>query len=646
MKAFAALLRLHLRGRGALLASCLFLGLLPFLLPLLPAAHGQSAAEVRTAATPLVAGLALLLLALFLGSDLLSRDFAERRLSFFLARPIATAALFWARYLALLATLAGAACLLLGPAALAGNLELLAGANVTLVTFAIVGSLLLLPLLASTLAIAIRARSRLLPLDLAAVAGALVLATVAARRLSRDQANGPLTAGLGGLALVTLGALIAGHLAALAEGRSDLGAARAALGRRLWTVLVPATLLLVGYSGWTLAAEPSSLESIAAARPSPTGDWLAIAGPLRGRLGFGEQFLWHPATGRSIRIGSGSPEAGFTSRIAFSADGTSAAWIEPDGADWALWRLDLARAARGLETPRRTGISFATPPTDLTLSPRGEYLAARTIGRFLLYRVADGRLIDSGDDTGYVTGLRWPSGDRLRVFSLRDLDGPQARAVVWELGQGANRALLDLTLSGPADLRPDFDGERALVRDQSGWRMIAVQPGTPAAPVAIVSGPGSAVRGHLRPLFLADGRILVRRREADGIGLALLDRRGATLRDLDVGDTAPGAPRRLWVSGTPDRDHLWLVVSSDTADGASRLIELDLRTGAAAVLARGVLPADLRGLDGFELPIVFGRAARWLVDTDDQLRYLRPDGVLLRPFAGDQAGILAADGAQ
>ncbi|MCG8457997.1 MAG: hypothetical protein MI919_17105, partial [Holophagales bacterium] len=90
------------------LAAAPLLGLLSWLAPYLPSLRNQSPEEVRTASILLCLGLFGGGFALALGSSLLVRDLAERRLGFYLARPVPAGALWLGKLAAAVVLLATA----------------------------------------------------------------------------------------------------------------------------------------------------------------------------------------------------------------------------------------------------------------------------------------------------------------------------------------------------------------------------------------------------------------------------------------------------------------------------------------------------------------------------------------------------------
>jgi hypothetical protein len=486
----------------------------------------------------------------------------------------------------------------------------------------------------------LRARSRWLAHDVAALALAGTVAWAAISRLWRSGALGSLALGLGVYGALATAALFSAHLAALDRGRSDLLRAARALSRRLWSTLLPATVALLLFAVWTLSPTPADVREAALVQPSPNGEWLAYSGRLAGRFELERVFLWHPSSGRFVRI----PDAlsrGQAWQVTFSRDGRVAAWIESEGNEWAVWRLDLVKAAREKAAPERTNVAFAAFPNPLKLSPDGRLIASRERGRWLLAEVATGRLVASSTDDGYDAGSTWVAADRLRIFTLAGFDRALVTASAWDLSSAANASAQHVLFSTRVDRDPatafatdlggyaamsaSLDGRRVLVRDQNGWRLLDADGGRLLAVVSGLDSSKPSSDGPHRPLFLPDGRVVVRQRTNGLSELHFLDRDGKPLSAIALGPATRVVP-----AGLPGPDTFWLAAYSREEP---RLLEISLAASPPTVreLARNVLPALMYEPSVNEGQLPTGAAARWLVDIHGRLRFLRQDGVLTSP---------------
>ncbi len=154
---------------------------MPFLVPIARGLHGAAAREARESLAAIVAAGFAVVLALALGWSAISRDLADRRLGFYLSRPISGSAL-WAGKLgaAWLLALAGGAVVWLPSWIASGGATILIDLPRWWIGALVAGTATLV-VLAHAAAIALRSRSALLIVDLR------ILILAAARRSgSRD----------------------------------------------------------------------------------------------------------------------------------------------------------------------------------------------------------------------------------------------------------------------------------------------------------------------------------------------------------------------------------------------------------------------------------------------------------------------------
>jgi hypothetical protein len=121
VRAFAALFAFELRRQRLIFAAALAIGLLAAAIPQLPGVHTNDPGSTRVLASSLAAILFAAALAIGLGSTMLARDVVERGRSFFLARPVSTAALWASRLSVASVTILVAALLVPLPAFLLGS---------------------------------------------------------------------------------------------------------------------------------------------------------------------------------------------------------------------------------------------------------------------------------------------------------------------------------------------------------------------------------------------------------------------------------------------------------------------------------------------------------------------------------------------
>ncbi|HVF62038.1 MAG TPA: hypothetical protein VNJ70_19695 [Thermoanaerobaculia bacterium] len=442
MTALVALVSSELRQRRLLLAASALLGLFALAAPLLPSLPAGQPGELLAATALALLAIWTPLLALAAGATALAGEMADRRLGFYLARPLSTWKI-WAGKMAaaaLLPLLAGALVLL--PAALAGApfaalFEGAFGGSSLLAPGLAAAAVVALVAFAHAAAIALRSRRAWLLLDLAALAVGAVLVAEGVRVLRHAFVPDAVTAGASALTALAVVALLAAGALAVHRGRGDLAAAHRTLSLALWPAVLAGALGFLLFARWVVAAPIDSLELPRVRTPHGRASWVVVGGQAAHRFGYRPLFLFDAATGRSVRIG-----LEWFSWPAFAADGSRAVWLaQPQERSQEVRSLDLTRADAH---PRRTPIAPAGWPQWMELSPRGERLALLQRDRLLLYGVADGRLL---------AAVRLaPSSERRLTF----LDEDRVR-LVEKQARAKRFAVSDLALGGRLEPRGRFE---------------------------------------------------------------------------------------------------------------------------------------------------------------------------------------------
>lgn len=536
MKPFITVLRREVAEHRLLLAGACLISLFPLLIPFVPgiARSSSDVAELRGGAALILAGLVSTLLAVILGATVLARDLSERRLGFYFSRPISGLAIWAGKTLAALAVTLTAGAVILLPAGLLGDFENISrlsgwvsGISILqrwssgLVLAALWTALLLVLLLvAHTVSSMVRSRNAWLLLDLAA---AVLIAGLLAAGYGRLAGQGAfLVAQLLLFALLALFvlALVAANLTQILHGRTELHRGHRWLSSVLWSVLLTGSLAFAGYSQWLSRAEPADLRRILEARSAPAGDWVYLAGTTAGHLRHGSIFLLQPSSGRFVRVMPMHPDW-FYQKIAFSDDGSWAAWVEAPGKTATLVRLDLKASE-----PRPVRHAIREMPGLIVLSQDGSRLALRFRDRLLVEETATARLLASVPLPLYedVTLHFRDPGHVLLVRSEGSLGGDAT--VVEELDIATGKVSRISTLLGIAWSRSALspDGRRILLRNYKGRTILLfdVETGEQLSQLQFpyrVEAPGEA-------LFLSDGRIVVSRWNKAGTEMRLFDQDG------------------------------------------------------------------------------------------------------------------------
>jgi hypothetical protein len=633
MRGFVAVFEREIVERRLLPLAALALGLVPLAAPLLPGLPAASPAEVRSGVALGLALIVSFVLALVLGGSVIARDLGERRLGFYFARPISGGAI-WAGKLAAAAILAaGAGALVLLPVLLIGNAPDPSGYWGSVMTggpllgmpglvVAWLGVLLLVIVGANAAGVILRSRSPWLLLDLAALSVTVAIVWTCLEILARAGAGLMTWMGVSvrfallqyvqvTVAAVALLALAAAGAAQVRRGRTDLRRGHRILSIVLWSALLPASLVLAGYTRWFESPSPQDLVSVEGVVPAPAGSWIALYGLAAHRGGYLPGFLVDAGSGRFVRadVGISSWIRGRSPLARFSADGARAVWLELSGDssrpnDLELMTLDLRRPGA---SPRPVQISLKRSLVSFGLSPDARYAAAVQDGRLFAIEVASGRLLASaslGSEFHQQESLV-VSDSSVRLYGLDSFwtpqmtRGHQITLSISELDLATGkltRTEAQENVMGNATWIASSSGDRGLLRAS---KTLQLRDGATGALVADLGGEGA------RASFLPDGRIALLKRIGDGSDLRILDAgTGAELRHFQF----PGVHTVL-VADQPSPDHVRAVTRGPGGTAPWQLWTLDLARGEAR-------PGPWLALTS--LP--FRRAGPW--------RSLRGDGVV------------------
>lgn len=590
-----AVLRRELAERWLLALAAAFLGLVPVVVPFLPLGFSQ-APDARAGTAIALALIVSYVLALVLGSTVVARDLAERRLGFYFSRPLAGWAI-WAGKLAGAALLAfGSGVLVLVPSLLLGDRPdpsgywgqgLSRGMDSGLASALWLLTVLALLLAANAVGVMARSRSPWLLLDLLAGTVLAVLGWVAAARLLSAWAFGALAAAQTGLLVAAVLSLAAASAVQVTRARTDLRRGHRLLSLTLWTLLGLSVLACGGYARWVLAAAPEDLVEIGGTIPAPAGDWIALGGPTgAGRGRYEPSFLLDTSSGRSFRIGAKYAVWG---GLAFSRDGRHAAWMEVASRGLypvTIHRLELGRPGA---KPAATPVGFSEDiPHSFALSPDGSRVACIAGERILAQELGNGRLLVAApvllEEAWEQDRLRFLDSRTLRFYGTRLQRRGSSEMRVLDLDLDTGRTSRELRFPGSyalAGISPD--GQRVLLvsRNDAARTEIAIADLRTGEPPA-----GMSLDGRVSGLsFLPDGRAVALLRSRGRSELLLLDGSGALLKRLALpgayvrfgGQPAPGL---LVVASTRDR----------TSEKAWRSDLLDLESGALRPLGAGLFP--------------------------------------------------------
>jgi hypothetical protein len=595
MRAFAIVLGREIAERRLLALAAALLGLVPLAVPFLPL--GFSRAPDARSGTAI--GLALIVsyvLALVLGSGMIARDLAERRLGFYFSRPLPGWAI-WAGKLAGAALLAiGSGILVLLPSLLLGDrpepsaswgqgLGREMGFGLGFLLW--LATVLALLLAANAVAVMVRSRSPWLLLDLLAGTVLAALVWVAAERLLSAWALGALALAQAGLLAAAVVSFAVASAVQVTCARTDPRRGHRLLSLTLWLLLGLAVLAYGGYAQWVLAAAPEDLVEIAGAIPAPAGDWIALGGDTGpGRGEYGPTFLLDTSSGRFVRIGAQTADWG---GLAFSRDGRYVVWTRMAGRTTfpvTIHALDLGRPGA---QPVATPVGFSKDiPHSLVLSPDGRRLACIVGQRVVAQELTNGRLLLAApvlpSEIWEQNRLRFLDSRILRFYATRlNQEGSELRVLDFDLDTG--RRVREIRLPDRHSLQSiDRDGQRVLLAsrgepDRAEIAIADLRTGEPPA--------GLQVEGNVQAAsFLPDGRAVILLRSQGRSELLLLDASGVERKRFAL----PG--RRVRFGGQP-APGLLVVASTDDSrfrGAVWRSDLLDLGSGALRPIGEGLFP--------------------------------------------------------
>jgi hypothetical protein len=389
------------RERRMVFAGAAMVAAMPFLFALLPSASGTGR-DVRILGTGGILAFCWAMgLAIVLGATFVSRELADRRLSFYLTKPVSAPALWFGKLFAAWAVVLASTAIVFGPSVLAGWQVWSQSWNIELRTFtmATIAVSLSAVLAFHAITTSVRSRSPLIAIDLAVcavIAGAMwLLVQPLLARMSRDNAAYVAWIVTGGMIL----SLVPAGAWQIARGRSDIRASHAALSKFTWVAAPVVIALAASFVAWILSATPSDLESPYGSQ-APTGKWAWLEGKDVHRNDYHPMFLI------DIRSGSHVSVARSVVEPSFSRDGHSLVRSEAEGLIAApnRWELVVSRLKGAKPRHIRTGIT-AGWFRGAVLSDDGRRVAAITGDGLLTVADVDSqRILGSANMTRVVYG--------------------------------------------------------------------------------------------------------------------------------------------------------------------------------------------------------------------------------------------------
>lgn len=502
MNAITVIAANELRGRSRLFLVAASMAALPFVAAIVPAARANRPLVVASIAAFLAVAYSCAL-ALTLGVSMVGGELADKRLSFYFARPVGPAAIWFGKVAAALLTVFGTGAIIAAPAWLAargGWRELWTMGSDALAPLIVAVAVVLL-FVGHGLSTIVRSRSPRVAVDFVLLALTVVATLLLIRPLAAggafDQAGWVAIA----LAGVLLLALIFGPVWQLRRGRVDARRNHAALSNVVWSTMAVALLAAAGYVYWFIHPPLSALQYTYTSVQDPSGRWTCVAGLVRNRGSYLAAFLVDTAGGRE-RIAA--PRFG---SAAFSADGRTLAWMEeellPPGRTFRLYTRRLEKGAKQVATPVST-----TFPYFIRLSDDASRVVFLRNGNIEVYETASGRMLAAARmSANNIETMYFASPNLVRIVDrthdaagmrLRELD--VARRTMVETGH---------LPAGAKDrgVMRSADGSRVLLRTTGG--VFDARSGVPlvTSPVEPKNAVGAALLRDGSSVVIRDGRL-------------------------------------------------------------------------------------------------------------------------------------------
>jgi hypothetical protein len=319
MNAAIAVFRQELGERKRVFIVAAAIAVLPFLISTLPSLAGQRDMAIASIA---IYGAVIysVALALALGSSMIARPLAEKRLSFYLARPIPIGALWSGKLAANLLACFASTLIITVPSVLfafdaAQTHWGVAGEGLSALVFLGVPFLMLATHFVATFT---RSRSIRLVADFVLLVAAVYAAILIIRPVLVGGAfeAARTIAACAGIGL--LAALLFAPLWQLARGRADIRLSHAALSTALWVSIAVILTGIAGYSMWVTRAPLSSIRTWGGVEQTADGKMLVATGESS-RGGFYASHLIDVTKGKSRRL----PELAPWSEVYISRDGST-----------------------------------------------------------------------------------------------------------------------------------------------------------------------------------------------------------------------------------------------------------------------------------------------------------------------------------
>ncbi len=302
MNSTLVIARRELAEKRFVLAAAFAFAMLALLIPLFPGVHLPFLEVVALSSGWLAIGFSLGL-ATTLGASTIGRELSDNRLSFYFARPVSAAAIWFGKLLAS-AVLVTASFIIIGTPALLTGIDVFIRSWIPN-TYAFVGAVALAAAIlffaAHVLGTMVRSRSAWIAVDFAClvVTTAAVWAVLWVPLRARTWTVTEVASIILGLSAAI--ALVAGGVWQLAHGRTDRRLNHFALSRFLWSGATVGLVFAGLYVAWAMSVSPGDLVEINGIQAGH--GWVLIEGNARHRGDYRPVFLVNTVNRHALRIG-------------------------------------------------------------------------------------------------------------------------------------------------------------------------------------------------------------------------------------------------------------------------------------------------------------------------------------------------------
>ena len=536
----------EIRERKFVFLMAALAALIPFMAALLPATKQSDPLTVIVVTSMVVAIGVTLGLSVVLGGSIVSRELAERRLSFYLSKPVSAAAIWFGKLTGAIVIAGVAFAIIFLPSFLVAYSAWTPTWNVPVELFValVLGAAASLLLISHTLSTMVRSRSPLIALDFALLATTVFAMWLLVRPLIVNFAFTLAMAIVAGVVAAALMAIVAAGAWQISRGRTDIKRSHRELSRFLWITVAVIVAIAAAYVGWVFSAGPEDLMN-REVLGNPRGDWMLVTGTLLDRGDYSPTFLVNVANGESRRFpGPRWSWREFTHRgdavIVVSAESKNG-HVSTRG-EIHVQTLDSppARTGTGIEASIWSGIVLSDDLRRMAVIDSGiltvyDLGSKAILGSVRLPLVQDASIFFVSPDVVRVYANRWGNGaENLRELRILEFDVAARR--LQQTGQfttntpslvsqvSADGSVIVMNRRGPAD------GARVVILD-----------GRTASQTGVIDAPPSA--SLARPL--SNGWIAFVQSTNNAAVLRIFDSHGNPVREIALGKGEHGSVREV-----------------------------------------------------------------------------------------------------